>query len=336
MSVRLQLFTVPGQVYYGATRKLVLSGADGVVFVADSQAGAHGREPGVARGPEREPRGAQPALSQMPHTFHWNKRDLRTWCRSRSSSGRFNVHGAPALGTCRDARRRRLRGARADHAPRAARSTRRSCRRASRRCSGSVCGGRRGLIAEAIRGLAEAPLVTKDRPSMGWRRSVRRMRSHRPSPKRGSAPRRPLSRLRLRARARPRIAIPARAAVPPPLVASPAAVAFSPAAAAPARAATSAAPPPGHPQGAPARAPENSVTVGALPPALAVPTIAPPPGRRTFRWRSYGRMGAGERAPDRDAPRRPRRARRRPRVRSAPHESARVGRVALGLGGRTS
>src|SRR5882757_4268039 len=37
MSVRLQLFTVPGQVYYSATRKLVLSGADGIVFVADSQ-----------------------------------------------------------------------------------------------------------------------------------------------------------------------------------------------------------------------------------------------------------------------------------------------------------
>jgi mutual gliding-motility protein MglA len=37
-STRLQLYTVPGQVYYQATRKLVLQGADGVVFVADSQA----------------------------------------------------------------------------------------------------------------------------------------------------------------------------------------------------------------------------------------------------------------------------------------------------------
>ena len=33
---RLQLYTVPGQVYYNATRRLVLRGADGVVFVADS------------------------------------------------------------------------------------------------------------------------------------------------------------------------------------------------------------------------------------------------------------------------------------------------------------
>jgi mutual gliding-motility protein MglA len=35
--VRMQLYTVPGQVYYDTTRKLVLQGADGVVFVADSQ-----------------------------------------------------------------------------------------------------------------------------------------------------------------------------------------------------------------------------------------------------------------------------------------------------------
>jgi signal recognition particle receptor subunit beta len=34
---RMQLYTVPGQVYYNATRKLVLRGADGVVFIADSQ-----------------------------------------------------------------------------------------------------------------------------------------------------------------------------------------------------------------------------------------------------------------------------------------------------------
>ena len=37
-TTKFQLYTVPGQVYYDATRKLVLQGADGVVFVADSQA----------------------------------------------------------------------------------------------------------------------------------------------------------------------------------------------------------------------------------------------------------------------------------------------------------
>src|ERR1041384_2087064 len=37
MRTAFQLYTVPGQVYYAATRKLVLQGVDGVVFVADSQ-----------------------------------------------------------------------------------------------------------------------------------------------------------------------------------------------------------------------------------------------------------------------------------------------------------
>jgi len=36
-AVRVQLYTVPGQVHYNSTRKLVLTGADGIVFVADSQ-----------------------------------------------------------------------------------------------------------------------------------------------------------------------------------------------------------------------------------------------------------------------------------------------------------
>ena len=37
-TTKFQLYTVPGQIYYQTTRKLVLQGADGVVFVADSQA----------------------------------------------------------------------------------------------------------------------------------------------------------------------------------------------------------------------------------------------------------------------------------------------------------
>jgi signal recognition particle receptor subunit beta len=36
-STRFQLYTVPGQSYYSATRRLVLQGADGIVFVADSR-----------------------------------------------------------------------------------------------------------------------------------------------------------------------------------------------------------------------------------------------------------------------------------------------------------
>jgi mutual gliding-motility protein MglA len=37
-TTKIQLYTVPGQIYYQTTRRLVLQGADGIVFVADSQA----------------------------------------------------------------------------------------------------------------------------------------------------------------------------------------------------------------------------------------------------------------------------------------------------------
>ena len=57
-TTKFQLYTVPGQVYYNATRKLVLQGADGVVFVADSQARQLRREPREPPEPARQPAGA--------------------------------------------------------------------------------------------------------------------------------------------------------------------------------------------------------------------------------------------------------------------------------------
>src|SRR5262249_55589512 len=57
-AIRVQMYTVPGQVHYNSTRKLVLAGADGVGFVADSQgegAAAHGG--GLAGGARRRQRG---------------------------------------------------------------------------------------------------------------------------------------------------------------------------------------------------------------------------------------------------------------------------------------
>jgi len=97
MSVRLQLFTVPGQVYYNATRKLVLTGADGVVLVFDSQRGrgdanleslenlsenlrAHGRE-----------------LSSVPHVIEYNKRDLFDVSPIDELERQLNLHGAPSF-----------------------------------------------------------------------------------------------------------------------------------------------------------------------------------------------------------------------------------------------
>jgi signal recognition particle receptor subunit beta len=76
--VRLQLFTVPGQVYFNATRKLVLTGADGVVFVADSQMERHDANleslENLAANLEDQGR----SLAEMPLVFQYNKRDLPT------------------------------------------------------------------------------------------------------------------------------------------------------------------------------------------------------------------------------------------------------------------
>lgn len=97
MNVRLQLFTVPGQVYYNATRKLVLTGADGIVLVFDSQRGrgdanleslenlsenlrAHGRE-----------------LSSVPHVIEYNKRDLFDVSPIDELERQLNLHGAPSF-----------------------------------------------------------------------------------------------------------------------------------------------------------------------------------------------------------------------------------------------
>jgi signal recognition particle receptor subunit beta len=99
MAVRLQLFTVPGQVYYAATRKLVLSGADGVVFVADSQAGRADVNQESLDDLHANLGEHNRSLEEVPHTFHWNKRDLSELLSIEELDRRFNVHGAPSLGT---------------------------------------------------------------------------------------------------------------------------------------------------------------------------------------------------------------------------------------------
>lgn len=100
MSVRLQLFTVPGQVYFNATRKLVLTGADGVVFVSDSQRARADanleslenlRENLAEQGRE---------LAKMPLVFQHNKRDLAEICSVEELEVMLNPFDAPAFATC--------------------------------------------------------------------------------------------------------------------------------------------------------------------------------------------------------------------------------------------
>jgi len=99
MAVRLQLFTVPGQVYYAATRKLVLSGADGVVFVADSQSGRTDTNQEALDDLHANLAEHNRTLEEVPHTFHWNKRDLSDMVAIEELERRFNKLGAPSLGT---------------------------------------------------------------------------------------------------------------------------------------------------------------------------------------------------------------------------------------------
>lgn len=93
--VRFHLYTVPGQVFYDASRKLILRGADGVVFVADSQVdrleanveslenlrvnlGEHGFD-----------------LDKMPLTLQHNKRDLPDVVPVEELNGLLNTRGVP-------------------------------------------------------------------------------------------------------------------------------------------------------------------------------------------------------------------------------------------------
>jgi mutual gliding-motility protein MglA len=73
---RFHLYTVPGQVYYNASRRLILKGVDGLVFVADSQ--AERMDANIAALENLYENlmdyGYDPA--QLPVVLQWNKRDL--------------------------------------------------------------------------------------------------------------------------------------------------------------------------------------------------------------------------------------------------------------------
>jgi mutual gliding-motility protein MglA len=73
---RMQLYTVPGQVYYNATRKLVLRGADGVVFVADSQREQFNENIDSLRNLHENLLEENIDLRTFPMVIQYNKRDL--------------------------------------------------------------------------------------------------------------------------------------------------------------------------------------------------------------------------------------------------------------------
>lgn len=75
-TTRFQLYTVPGQVYYNATRKLVLQGADGVVFVGDSQARRYDDNVESLQNLQENLLAQGVDIRQLPLVYQYNKQDL--------------------------------------------------------------------------------------------------------------------------------------------------------------------------------------------------------------------------------------------------------------------
>ncbi len=73
---RLHLYTVPGQVFYNASRRLILRGIDGVVFVADSSPTRLRANAESFRNLRENLAEYKIALEDIPHVIQVNKRDL--------------------------------------------------------------------------------------------------------------------------------------------------------------------------------------------------------------------------------------------------------------------
>ena len=97
MRTSFQLYTVPGQVYYNSTRKLVLQGVDGVIFVADSSASMLDQNLESIRNLEENLNEYGKSLADLPHVIQWNKRDLPDAMSTDELDRHLNHHGAPTF-----------------------------------------------------------------------------------------------------------------------------------------------------------------------------------------------------------------------------------------------
>lgn len=99
MGVRLQLFTVPGQVHYNATRKLVLTGADGIVMVFDSQRAREDANLETLENLKENLSAHGKSLGDVPHVVQYNKRDLYDVSAIEELERTLNRHAAPSFAT---------------------------------------------------------------------------------------------------------------------------------------------------------------------------------------------------------------------------------------------
>jgi signal recognition particle receptor subunit beta len=95
MRTKLQLYTVPGQVYYNSTRQLVLKGADGIVFVADSQESALDGDLESIQNLEDNLKRQGTKIRDMPLVIQYNKRDLPNALAVEKLNRELNKFNAP-------------------------------------------------------------------------------------------------------------------------------------------------------------------------------------------------------------------------------------------------
>ena len=94
-AAKFQLYTVPGQVYYNATRKLVLRGVDGLVFVADSQPDKLDENIESLQNLEDNLKEFGYQVDDMPMVIQYNKRDLPGVMSVAELNEKINVRGVP-------------------------------------------------------------------------------------------------------------------------------------------------------------------------------------------------------------------------------------------------
>lgn len=92
---RFHLYTVPGQVFYNASRKLILKGVDGIVFVADSQVERIEANLESLENLKLNLTELGYDLSQIPYVIQYNKRDLQNISDVSDLKGLLNTHKVP-------------------------------------------------------------------------------------------------------------------------------------------------------------------------------------------------------------------------------------------------
>jgi signal recognition particle receptor subunit beta len=93
---RFHLYTVPGQVYYDASRKLILRGVDGVVFVADSQTSRYDANIESLYNLHENLEEYKLKLSELPFVLQYNKRDMPDIITVDELEQELNPEGFPS------------------------------------------------------------------------------------------------------------------------------------------------------------------------------------------------------------------------------------------------